>query len=174
MGIATKVNYTMGMQESRRVNILQILLGVALAVIAVSAISGCATVAGGSGAVPAPTSDDSSAAEQNATAGDAANNREPPQENEPVFRVTEDYWVDTPWFSVSSIVLRVGRRSPQTTIVLPESSIMRDYMRGESGVVIADSFEAQRNQFLLSLGFQMEGAEPFVDEARLRQSFIYD
>lgn len=139
-----------------------------LAVIATVFLS-CTSTGGGGSTEPY-------AEQQDAEVGDAAVDieEESPAEDTPTFRVTEDYWVDTPWFSVSSVVLKVGRTSPRTTIVLPESSIMRDYMRGEADVVISDSFEAQRNQFLLSLGLQLGDTQAFVDEARLRQSFIYE
>lgn len=136
----------------------------------------CVTGGGGSGTAPSAGTGDSFGAEQDAAVGDAGSTEGTAESggDDRVFRVTEDYWVDTPWFSVSSIVLKVGRTSPQTTIVLPESSIMRNYMQGDAGVVIADSFEAQRNQFLLSLGFQMEGTQAFVDDAHLRQSRIFE
>ncbi len=123
----------------------------------------------------ATSSAPSTATDQSAVPiGDASAVPETAAEDEPTFRVTEDYWVETPWFGVSSIVLKVGRTSPETTIVLPESSVMRDYMRDEAGVVIGDSFEGRSDQFLLSLGFQLDDKPAFIEEARIRQSFIYE
>lgn|GEM_PF-3402637 len=163
------MKYTLGVTVGSFRTLLSLLL--------LALLSACITPSGGSGtAAPSTDSGDSFTAEQDAAMGDAGatDGAGDADGDGRIFRVTEDYWVDTPWFSVSSIVLKVGRTSPQTTIVLPESSIMRNYMQGDAGVVIADSFEAQRNQFLLSLGFQMEGTQAFVDDARLRQSRIFE
>jgi hypothetical protein len=97
-----------------------------------------------------------------------------PPEDLPTFRVTDEYWLATPWFNVSAVVLMVGRTNPPTTIVIPESSPMREFMRNERGVVVGEAHGARRDRFVLRLGVQLGDAPAFLDDARLRQSFLYE
>jgi hypothetical protein len=56
-----------------------------------------------------------------------------------IFETPEDSVFATPWFTVSSVVLRVRRMQHPTVIILPEHSAMRTYMVDAPAVVASPS-----------------------------------
>ncbi len=89
------------------------------------------------------------------------------EEEAPLFQTSEDYWVQTPWFSVSSIIIRVRTTQPRTVIVLPESSVMRDYMTNDRNVVFDADSIPHRMRFLFGLGIKTGDIDPFFDPDRI-------
>ncbi|MCG8481648.1 MAG: hypothetical protein MI724_21305 [Spirochaetales bacterium] len=120
-------------------------------------LSGCASIALGG-----------SSSEEGAAA-DRGEGVETVEERVPLFQTSEDYWVHTPWFSVSSIVVRVRTTQPRTIIILPESSIMRDYMMNDRNVVFDADSIPHRMRFLLGLGLKTGDIEPFFDSDRIER-----
>ena len=122
--------------------------------------SGCATLAPGRSSSNEGT--------------DGAEGTERADEDTPVFQTSEDYWVQTPWFSVSSVVIRVRTTQPRTVIVLPESSIMRDYMMNDRNVVFNADAVPHRMRFLLGLGLKTGDTDPFFDSDLIEHGQRYE
>ena len=121
--------------------------------VTIAILAGCASIASGD------------ASERDAAA--ASDGTENAEERQPLFQTSEDYWVETPWFSVSSIIIRVRTTQTRTVIVLPESSIMRDYMMNDRNVVFDADAVPHRMRFLLGLGLKTGDVDPFFDSDRI-------
>lgn len=74
-----------------------------------------------------------------------------------------DSWVETPWFSVSSVVVQVTATQHRTVIVLPEESIIRDYMRYHPDAVLNSNDIPESGRLMFKLGIVTDGAQPFVE-----------
>lgn len=83
-------------------------------------------------------------------------------EREHFFETPEDAIVATPWFSVSSVIVRVRRRAVNTVIVLPEDSVMRDYMRLDPGIVLDRDDVPVGGNLMVGVGIVTDGVPPFV------------
>ncbi|MDA3949515.1 MAG: hypothetical protein PF508_09820 [Spirochaeta sp.] len=84
----------------------------------------------------------------------------------PFFRVTEDYWVQTPWFGVSSIIVMIRRTLPPTRIVVPPESLLASVMRPVDNVVPALPADHRLDRIRININFHMGDVPPFFDPER--------
>ena len=96
-------------------------------------------------------------------------------ESPPLFDTPEDTILATPWFSVSSVILRVTRTQRDTVIVLPEESVMRDYMRFDPNIVLDTDKIPDSGRLMFGMGIVTDGAPPFTSTPdRYRHPDLYD
>lgn len=89
-----------------------------------------------------------------------------PPDDAVFFRVTEDYWVQTPWFGVSSIIVMVKWRLPQTKILIREGTILEGPMQHVDAAVRQLPADYRRERFGLTVAFHFGDVPPFVDPER--------
>ncbi|MFW5827668.1 MAG: hypothetical protein ACOCU4_06235 [Alkalispirochaeta sp.] len=91
-----------------------------------------------------------------------------------IFDTPEDTVVETPWFTVSSIILQVQRTQPETVIVAPPDSRSQRILALRPGSVYPTT-TIPGNRFLFHLGIITDDAPPFTTTPeRLRQSEPYE
>lgn len=90
----------------------------------------------------------------------------PAPEDRPLFRVTEDYWLETPWFGVSSIIVVVRRTTPKTRIVVPEEALLYNTMRNVDGFVEVLPKDLKKDRIRVGVSFHIGDVPPFVDRDR--------
>ena len=91
-----------------------------------------------------------------------------------IFDTPEETVIDTPWFTVSSVVLKVQRTQPETVIVTPLDSRTQRFLalRPDS---IHPTTTIPGNRFLFHLGIITDGAPPFAaDPDRYRYPELYE
>jgi hypothetical protein len=92
-----------------------------------------------------------------------------------IFETPEDSVFATPWFTVSSVVLRVRRMQHPTVIILPEHSAMRTYMVDAPAVVASPSEIPPPSRYFFGLGLVTDDVPPFAsDPARYRYPDLYE
>lgn len=84
----------------------------------------------------------------------------------PLFRVTEDYWLETPWFGVSSIIVVVRRTTPKTRIVVPEETLLHSTMRNADGFVESLPTDLRKDRIRVGVSFHIGDVPPFIDRDR--------
>lgn len=135
-------------------------------------LSGCASLTGTlARSAPDYSPEGGSASPAGAPTGD----EDATSPEERLFSTPEGSVVSTPWFTVSSVILRVRRVQRETVIVLPEESIMRDYMRFDPNVVLDSEDILPNGQLMFGLGFVTDGVPAFATEPdRYRYPELYD
>ena len=97
-------------------------------------------------------------------------------------RPARDYLIDTPehtvmdspWFTVSSVILQLKRTQPETTIIVPSDSKIRRYL-GLDPSARRPTTTIPGNRFLFSLGIMTDGVPPFTsDPDRYRYPDLYE
>jgi hypothetical protein len=91
-------------------------------------------------------------------------------EDRPFLTTSERYWVDTPWVTVNAVVIRVQRTQRETVIVLPEGSVMREYMAGEPNTVFDPRRVGRGDLVLFNFGFVTDEGSPFRRGAGVQES----
>lgn len=79
------------------------------------------------------------------------------------FDTPENTVMDTPWFTVSSVILEVQRTQPETVIVVPADSQMRRYL-SLSPFADTPTTTIPGNRFLFSLGIMTDGVPAFAPD----------
>lgn len=97
-----------------------------------------------------------------ATQGEAGTEAPAPTER-PLLQVTEDYWIETPWFGVSSIILVIKRTTPPTRIVVPEGTLLYETMRSVRGTVERLPTNLRKDRIQVGISFHIGDVPPFVD-----------
>ncbi|MEX2445320.1 MAG: hypothetical protein WD492_17105 [Alkalispirochaeta sp.] len=129
---------------------------VLLTLLLILSLTGCVSLIGGTAAEPEPS-----------------RNRQDPA-REYLFETPEHTVMDTPWFTVSSVVLRVQRTQPETVIVVPPDSDMRRYL-ALSQYARTPTTTIPGNRFLFNLGVLTDGVPPFAsDPDRYRYPDLYE
>lgn len=125
-------------------------------------LSACLSVMGDSTG-PSRSQDDTALSERS---------REPAREH--LFDTPEDSVMDTPWFTVSSVILQVQRTQPETVLVVPADSNMRRYL-SLSPLTDTPRTTIPGNRFLFNLGIMTDGVPPFTtDPDRYRYPGLYE
>ncbi|MFO8042370.1 MAG: hypothetical protein R6U25_04140 [Alkalispirochaeta sp.] len=90
------------------------------------------------------------------------------------FDTPEDSVMDTPWFTVSSVILQVQRTQPETVIVVPADSNMRRYL-SLNPLTETPRTTIPGNRFLFNLGIMTDGVPPFTsDPDRYQYPELYE
>ncbi len=85
------------------------------------------------------------------------------EEGQRVFEYNEGYFVQTPWFGVSAIVLQVRKSNSPTVIVLKEDMILTSVMRESRRVLIGEGFHGSGVRFRVNVGLYTGDAAPFLE-----------
>lgn len=78
-----------------------------------------------------------------------------------IFDTPEHSVVETPWFTVSSVILQVQRTQPETIIVIPPDSRTQRFLALRPGS-IHPTTTIPGNRFLFNLGIITDGDTPFT------------
>ena len=89
------------------------------------------------------------------------------------FGTSEDYWITSPWFNVSSFVLTVRSQSAQTQILIHESSPLFDYMSADRNVIADFDTDVPSRRFFLGLCLSLGDTPAFVDHDRVLHPELY-
>lgn len=131
-----------------------------LAVIITFLLTACVSLTGGTGS----------------TAADGGGSTRPTEEprRDHFFDTPEHTVMDTPWFTVSSVILEIQRTQPETVIVVPADSQMRRYL-ALSRFSDTPTTTIPGNRFLFSLGIMTDGVPAFApDPDRYRYPDLYE
>ncbi|MFW5643426.1 MAG: hypothetical protein ACOCYQ_05310 [Alkalispirochaeta sp.] len=90
-----------------------------------------------------------------------------------LLRVTEQYWIETPWFGVSSLIVMVTRSLPMTKIVIPDGSLLSGPMRPVDATVSRLPADYRRERIQVSVSFHLGDVPPFVDPGRYNNPEAY-
>jgi len=115
------------------------------------------------------TSGEGASSEESATAAEAlisGLSADQQEEDLRLFRVTEQYWIETPWFGVSSLIVMVKHSPPRTRILVPEGSLLSGTMRRVGAAVTELPPDYRRERFRVSVSFHLGDVPPFVDPGR--------
>lgn len=115
------------------------------------------------------TSGEEASSEESATAAEAlisGLSADQQEEDLRLFRVTEQYWIETPWFGVSSLIVMVKHSPPRTRILVPEGSLLSGTMRRVGAAVTELPPDYRRERFRVSVSFHLGDVPPFVDPGR--------
>ena len=135
-------------------------------------LGSCASV---TGALGRTSTNEASGREGLSTSSSDESGQDDSSMEERLFTTPEGAVVSTPWFTVSSVILRVTRVQRETVIVLPEESVIRDYMRFDPNVVLDEDDVLPNGQLLFGLGFVTDGVPAFAADAdRYRYPQLYD
>lgn len=132
----------------------------ALAVFVMLSLTACVNLTGG--ATPTAAEED----------GPLQTVQEPRREY--LFNTPENTVMDTPWFTVSSVILQVQRTQPETLIVVPADSKVRRFL-GLSPFPDTSTTTIPGNRFLFNLGIMTDGVPAFTpDPDRYRYPDLYE
>ncbi len=92
--------------------------------------------------------------------------------DERLLRVTEEYWLQTPWFGVSSIIVMVKRLPGPSVIVVPAGSLLEETMHPLS-VVTEIPTDHRRSRIKVSVSFHLGDVPPFVKVDRFVNPDFY-
>ncbi|MFW5693610.1 MAG: hypothetical protein ACOCYB_00470 [Alkalispirochaeta sp.] len=91
-----------------------------------------------------------------------------------LFDTPENTVMDTPWFSVSSVVLQIQRTQPETVIAVPRDRETQRVLALWPGSEPSDTL-IPGNRFLFNLGIMTDGIPPFTDDPdRYRYPDLYE
>jgi len=76
---------------------------------------------------------------------------------------SEGYFIETPWFGVTAIILQVRKGSERTRIIVPESEILVNSLRNDANVLVADAYHGSGVKFRLSVGVHTGEFAPFLE-----------
>lgn len=80
-----------------------------------------------------------------------------------IFDTPEHAVIDTPWFTVSSVILKVQRTQPETVVMAPADSRTRRFLALRPDSVYPTT-TIPGNRFLFHLGFITDDAPPFTED----------
>lgn len=98
----------------------------------------------------------------------------PPPQRDWIVRSTADYWLETPWFGVNAVIVRVTERPLETAFIVPDNSPLRPFFGDDPRVIPNLGYVQRGMRFRLGVAFAINGAPPFVDADRYRYPELYD
>jgi hypothetical protein len=119
------------------------------------------------------SSNDEETADQTERTSSVVSGDDARPEEERLLRVTREYWLQTPWFGVSSIILTVKRLPAPSVIVVPPGSLLEETMRPLPEVVPDVPGNHRKSRVRVSVSFHLGDVPPFVDADRYANPEYY-